>query len=251
MRIASVAMRTARVDASTAAYFEHHAPEYSPRRLRTAMRLINKLAPADGALIDVGCGVGNVLAYAAGKTRLPRLVGMDVSPRCLEMARDRVNAEFVQASILDADAVERMRGRFDVALMAAVLHHVIDGTRRRSRGAAERAVTNAAALIRPGGHLVIVEPTFRPAPPLTALFWMKRLTSAVVERRIPIGGYWNNIGPPVVSYYSHADVLAMVAGVPGIRVVDQVAEPQRLSPLAARVLAKTNSTIVAQVGTPS
>jgi 2-polyprenyl-3-methyl-5-hydroxy-6-metoxy-1,4-benzoquinol methylase len=235
---------------TTTGYFDHYALEYSPRRLRRAVELINEQKPANATLIDVGCGVGNVLAYVAEQTGITRLTGIDVSSRGLALAAEKVDADLHQASVLDTTWVRRFRGQFDFAVMAAVLHHVIGPTRQRSRRAAAAAVSNAFTLVRPGGHLLIVEPTFVPSPPLTALFWTKRLTSTVVTRRLPVGGYWNNIGPPVVSYYSDRQVRDMVARQPGAELICFEAVPQRLSRLAGAFVAKSSTTVMAH-STPS
>jgi SAM-dependent methyltransferase len=237
-------------DHDTVAYFDHHVPEYSPGRLQRAVQLINEHKPPKATLIDVGCGVGDVLAHLAEQTGLTRLVGLDVSPRCLALARGKVAAELHQASILDPATVHRFGGRFDVAVVAAVLHHLVGPTRRRSRRAAILAVANALQLVRPGGFLVIMEPTFAPSPPLTALFWAKSVTSKLTSRRLPIGGYWNNVGPPVVSYYSERQLVDMVKRHPAAEVVYVEAVPQRIGRLAGTLLTKTNTTIMAVSGSP-
>jgi len=46
----------------------------------------------------------------------------------------------------------------------------------------------------------------RPRPTMTAVFHLKRLLSRVTKRRIELFGKWNNIGEPIVSYYSTADL---------------------------------------------
>lgn len=258
------------MDQATIDYFDAHAPEYSPWRLsrgielirqRTATQAVTETAKHSGspgsrpigsgsaehsaehpALIDIGCGAGNVLSYIAEQTGIHRLVGLDVSARCVARARDSVPAEVHEGSILDPETVERFRGQFDIAVMAAVLHHLVFGTRRRSRRAAQLAIVNALALVRPGGHLLIVEPTFAPSPPLTLLFWVKRVVSTLIKRRLSIGGYWNNIGAPVVSFYSPEELRVLAERAGSVDAFD--CERMTLSPLAARVLRKTNTTIV-------
>jgi 2-polyprenyl-3-methyl-5-hydroxy-6-metoxy-1,4-benzoquinol methylase len=233
------------VDHDTIAYFDHCAPEYAARRLARAVRLINEHKTPSATLIDIGCGAGNILAHLAQQTGLTRLVGIDVSSRCLAVAHERSHAELHEASILDPATVGRFGGQFDFALVAAVLHHLIGSTRRDSHRAAHLAVANAFNLVRPGGYLVITEPTFVPSAPLTALFWAKKLTSTFVSRRLPIGGYWNNIGPPVVSYYNHRQVLDMVRRLPAAKIMYAEAVPEPLSKLAEALVTKANTTIMA------
>jgi len=232
-------------DEGTVEYFEHHAYEYSPRRLGLAVAFVNEHATPGASLIDIGCGVGNVLAHIAENTGIRNLVGLDVSERSLELTRQKVDAELHRASVLDHATVDRFRGAFDFAVMAAVLHHLVGPTRRRSHRAAELAAAHALELVKPGGHLIVMEPTFSPTAPLTALFWTKSLTSRVFRGRLPIGSYWNNVGAPVVSYYSSEQVLAMVREQPGAEIVLVDMAPQHLSRLAGALLTKSNTTVVA------
>ncbi len=235
----------AAADRGTTAYFDHHLPEYSLRHARRAVQLICAAGPRDAALVDIGCGVGSVLALLAEKgTGISRLVGFDVSAACLELTRQRVNAELHQVSILDPATIGRFRGQFDFALMAAVLHHLVGSTRRRSWRTAETAIANSLALLKPGGYLVIAEPTFAPSAPLGALFWAKSLSARLTSRRLPIGGYWNNLGPPIVSYYSPDQLRAMVGGLPAAEIVFSDSAPQRLSRLGQALVAKTNTTMM-------
>ena len=47
--------------------------------------------------------------------------------------------------------------------------------------------------------------------PNGSIFWVKRVVTSVTSRRVPVLGYWNNIGAPVVSFYSGDEVAAMTA----------------------------------------
>jgi SAM-dependent methyltransferase len=236
-------------DQGTTAYFDQHVPEYSVRHARRAVQLICAAGPRDATLVDIGCGVGTVLALLAEtSTGISRLVGFDVSAACLEETRQKVDAELHQASILDQATIESFRGQFDFALMAAVLHHLVGPTRRHSRRIAETAIANSLMLLKPGGYLVIAEPTFAPSAPLGALFWAKRLSARLTQRRLPIGGYWNNLGPPVVSYYSPAQLRALVAGLPAAEIVFSDSAPQRLNRLGRALVAKTNTTMMIRTG---
>ena len=101
-------------------------------------------------------------------------------------------------------------------------------------------------LTRPGGYLIVMEPTFTPAAPLFALFWLKTVLAKIFHRRLPVGGYWNNIGAPVVSYYSRDQLLAMLRTQPGVEIVQVEEVPQALSRLAGPLVSKSNTTIVAR-----
>jgi len=111
-----------------------------------------------GSVIDLGCGDGRLLSRLARNKRLTRLVGVDVSARALEIARERLHLD---------DAPERQRGRiellhgsltyrdarfagFDAACAVEVIEH-IDPSRL---AAFERTLFEAA---RPG-TVVITTP---------------------------------------------------------------------------------------------
>ncbi len=236
-------------DQATVEYFEQHAHDYSASRLRPAVAFVKKHMSQDASLIDIGCGSGNVLAHIARTTRISNLVGLDVSERCVELTRQKVAAEVYRASVLDVATVDRFRGRFDFAVLAAVLHHLVGPTRRRSQHAASQAVSNAVQLVKPGGYLIVMEPTFTPAAPVFALFWAKTMLAKIFRRRLPVGDYWNNIGAPVVSYYSSNQVLAMLRSSAVAEVVQVENIPQQLSTLADLLLSKSNTTIVARRAT--
>jgi SAM-dependent methyltransferase len=162
-------------DAGTEAYFDSWTPEFdASSRFAHAAEWIRRLAGAGSTLVDVGCGSGNVLAYLRDETGLDRLAGIDVSPRYLEQARERVGCETHLGSILDADLVARLAGRFDFAVLGAVLHHLVGCTRRASRERARRAVAHAVSLVRPGGHVILHEPVFYPPWTMDLVFYAKR-----------------------------------------------------------------------------
>ena len=233
-------------DTATIAYFDEHVPEYSLERLRHAADFVRRHASPDASLIDLGCGVGNTLAYVKEAAGLSNVAGADVSERCLQETRARVGCPTYRGSVFDPRFVEAIGRRFDFAIQAAVLHHLIGRTRSESRRYAELAVANAARLLKPGGHLIVVEPIFYPALAMDAVFYVKKLMSAVSGRRVGIGGYWNNIGAPVVSYYTNEQLEEMVASADGLTVLERHVEPEGLGPVLDRFLRKTDTTLVAR-----
>ena len=89
---------------------------------------------ASGArtVIDLGCGEGRLLSRLARAKQMARLVGVDVSPRALEIARERLHVDdmpehkreriaLFQASLTYRDA--RFAG-FDAACAVEVIEHI-------------------------------------------------------------------------------------------------------------------------------
>jgi SAM-dependent methyltransferase len=236
-------------DADTVAYFDDHVPEYSTGRLDFPAEFIRANLRPDSAIVDIGCGAGNTLAHLRDATGVQALCGIDVSQRLLERTREEVpGCETHLGSILDDDLVAGIGARFDFAVIAAVLHHLIGTTKRESHELAARAVGNALDLLRPGGHLIVVDEAFSPKPAVNALFYVKKGLTRLTSERVGLFGYWNNIGPPVVSYYSERELLDMVACGGRTTLVDSAREPERLSAPAGYVFRKLNLTLVARKG---
>ena len=227
-------------------YFDTWTPEYDAARFAPAAEWIRRLADGDSTLVDVGCGSGNVLAYLREATGLRRLTGIDVSPRYLEQARERVGCDTHQGSILDAALVESLAGRFDFAVLGAVLHHLVGRTRRASRERARLALAHAVSLVRSGGHVIVHEPVFYPSWTMDLVFYAKKLMSALTSRRLEIFDQWNNLGAPVVSYYTNEELEQMIADDPRAELLDRQSVPAYLSSLqrAAFIRRREDATLV-------
>lgn len=205
-------------DEATVSYFDNHCHEYGRDRIRGLAKVLRPMLGDSTRLVDVGSGTGANLARLSKALRVTDLTALDASAESLT----RVSARLPQArthciSILDEEALEPLVGGYDVVVMAAVLHHLVGSTRRESRALARRGLANAARLARPGGLIVVLEPVFEQrglgvvARPNGSIFWVKRVVTSVTSRRVPVLGYWNNIGAPVVSFYSGDEVAAMAA----------------------------------------
>jgi len=214
---------------STARYFESHLTDYDPARFDTAISWIAELGRESPSILEVGCGTGNVLEAIAARIPNARLAGSDISEEALGLARNRLEFESFHASVLDPAFVQSVSGRFDFVIVGAVLHHLVDRSRRSSRRMVHEALENCTQLIAPGGHVVVVEPTFSPSLAMWAVFWVKRLVGATTSQRVEFGT-WNNVGQPVVSYIGpkQLEELAEGAGWSVARADHPAAKLQRL-----------------------
>jgi SAM-dependent methyltransferase len=99
-----------------------------------------------GAILDVGCGTGEHTILAARHST--RALGIDISPRALEMARRKAAERAVDASfqVLDALRLVTLGETFDT-IVDSGLFHVFDDAARA------RYVSAVGAVLRPGGHL--------------------------------------------------------------------------------------------------
>jgi SAM-dependent methyltransferase len=228
------------IDTATVRYFDDHLHEYSTKKLRFAINAINSTAKPEDALVDIGCGTGNTLAKLKTQTQLRHLCGIDVSINCLGKAKERSGCEIRQGSILDLDFVRSMGPRFDFALLSAVLHHLIGRSRKHSRMLSVQALTNSLKLLKPGGVLIVLEPTFSPRLVMDAVFWVKKAVTLITSDRVPLGDYWNNIGAPVVSYYSSDEVSDMIRAAGNTELIECHRVKGRLSRVQSLALIRTH-----------
>ena len=105
--------------------------------------------PCETAL-DLGCGAGGLVRRLAA--RAGRVTGIDVSPAMLALARERT-ADLPNVELLEADLMTcplPLSG-FDLVCAVATLHHL----------PLVPALARAASLVRPGGHLLVLD-LYRP-----------------------------------------------------------------------------------------
>ncbi len=142
------------------AQFLDHAGEYHKRydsmegfRAVIARQLASPPA-GSGCILDVGSGSGNSVIPLLDLYPDAFVVATDVSPELLLILRDVLESRPAYRGryglvCMDANNDRFRRGAFDLAVGAAILHHIIDPRR------VLRACANA---LRPGGEALFIEP---------------------------------------------------------------------------------------------
>jgi len=194
-------------DEKTTAYFDKEVPEYDIGRFNYTLGIINKYASEEHTLLEIGCGTGNILGIIQKNTPINKVAGLDSSRECLKKCSQRVNGEVFCGSIIDSDFIGSIKSKYDFVIIGAVLHHICGKTRKESRDYAVIAVNNALKLLNDSGYLIIIEPAFYPSLIMDILFYVKRFFSAISNERLDLGK-WNNIGAPLVSYYTNEQLLS-------------------------------------------
>jgi 2-polyprenyl-3-methyl-5-hydroxy-6-metoxy-1,4-benzoquinol methylase len=126
----------------------------SPRALRVLrvqgfldMGRIERVLPAQGAVLEVGCGYGHVISHLAELRPDLSFLGVDPDPRAIEMARSTWRRDNLSFQIGTAEEVV---GQYEIVLLLHVLHHL-------PPAGEESLVRAAAARLSGDGALVVNE----------------------------------------------------------------------------------------------
>ena len=72
-------------DSETAEWYADKYGEYATNRLGVEALTL----PAAATIVDIGCGTGSALRHAANQVTQGRLIGIDLVPRMVEIAREQ------------------------------------------------------------------------------------------------------------------------------------------------------------------
>ena len=136
-------------------------------RRRLFRRHVSRLANPGSSVLDVASGTGFYLERWR-EAGVRELMGSDVSATAVERLRASFPDVRIERFDIAGPAAALPRDRFDLVSAFDILFHLIDDDAYR------RALDNAAALVRPGGLLVISE-NFRLEGP-------RRFASIMVNR---------------------------------------------------------------------
>lgn len=196
------------------------------------MEFINNDKQDEPSFNDLGCGTGNIIQLFGANNRIKDLAGMDIGWAYLSKCRENnPSATTYLGSILQPDLAQKVNRQFGYVLVGAVLHHLVLKTRAESFELSKQALSNAWSLVKEGGCLIVMEPTFKPRFTMSLVFHVKRIVSAITSERVALFGYWNNLGEPVVSYMSHEHVRRDMLSLPGSSLAFEECDRKKVSPL--------------------
>jgi len=131
-------------------------------------RYMGQLAAPDANVLEVGCGNGAATRLIMQHVRPARLLGIDVSPVFVKMAREAFAREpQLSFALGDAVATRQPSTSFDLVIAHTVYSHLVDP---------QAALAEAYRILKPGGRLAIFDGDF--ASLTVALFDRDPLQSA-------------------------------------------------------------------------
>lgn len=99
---------------------------FARQRVAWLARCLAKLGAQPRAVIDFGCGIGSATPYLRELLGAESVLGVDVSARCLEVARQTWGSEGSRFALLDECEPNE---QFDLAFCNGVFHHIAPGER--------------------------------------------------------------------------------------------------------------------------
>ncbi len=154
-------------------------------------------------LLEIGCGVGAVLAVLGQEFPGVELFGVDVEPAQLEFARQHLERAGVEATLLEADALALPfeNESFDHVWMMWFLEHLADP---------RSALREARRVLVPDGAITAIEVDYSTcrAEPSTAAF--EALVTAMVRGMAASG--WSDAGTRLPGWLRDAGFRAVQEG---------------------------------------
>jgi ubiquinone/menaquinone biosynthesis C-methylase UbiE len=120
---------------------------------RFKRRLVELAGIASGQdVLDLGCGTGTLALLIKQTCPGARVVGLDIDPRILAIARRKTQRAGADLELRQGSATEPpfAPGSFDRVLTTLVLHHLTTAQKRTALSAVRR-------LLRPGGELHVAD----------------------------------------------------------------------------------------------
>ena len=164
-------------------------------------RLVAALVPPRSRILEVGCGLGDLLASLDGARR----VGIDVSPRMIELARAR-HPE-LELRVADVERDPLPEGPFDAIVLSDAIGHLDD---------IQLGLERLASMLTPSGRLIVTYYNFlwEPALKLAERLGLKTpwpeqnwLSMNDIENLLKLSGF---------EVVRHGTDILLPVGVPGL-----------------------------------
>ncbi|MBI3026871.1 class I SAM-dependent methyltransferase [Candidatus Woesearchaeota archaeon] len=128
---------------------DRETPLYNEQRAEAIYKLLKSINAY--RILDVGCGLGKVSVYLAGKGL--DVTGIDISPRLIKLAKDKAKKNKLKVRF-ECIRLEKIhpKEKFDAVLFAGVLEHIEHE---------ERMMAEARRVLKNNGKILVFDmPTF-------------------------------------------------------------------------------------------
>jgi demethylmenaquinone methyltransferase/2-methoxy-6-polyprenyl-1,4-benzoquinol methylase len=147
--------------------------------------------PAEGWVLDIATGTGDLALETLSQEPQARVVGLDFTPEMLDLARDKAKAVGIPFGLVAADALR-------LPFAEAALDSVVTGFALRNVTDIPAAFAEMARVVRPGGRvacLEIAKPRHR---------FLRRLFEFYFYRLVPLLGGWITGERSAYTYLPHS-----------------------------------------------
>ena len=164
------------VESAITTMFNHIAPTYDRlnhilslgidrRWRRKAIDALKPLAPQ--TILDIATGTGDFAILAARRLDPDRIIGVDISEGMMEVGREKVRKAGLNDTIYfmkdDCTDLSFDNDTFDAVTVAYGARNFED---------LDAGLSEMCRVLKPGGHLMLVELTTSPHFPMKQLFWV-------------------------------------------------------------------------------
>jgi SAM-dependent methyltransferase len=137
--------------------------------------------PAEARIVDIGAGTGTFAIALAARAPGAAVVGVDVDPEILELARGKEGSAAVTWELARAGELPLPDDSCDRAALSLVLHH-LDADGKRA------ALAETRRVLRPGGSLHIVDWGPAQDPVMRGAFLVAQLIDGFAGTRDHVAG---------------------------------------------------------------
>lgn len=126
-----------------------------PLRIKKIEKVLQRLLPSGlkgRNILDIGCGTGDFIALSL-EQGADKVCGVDISPKVIEMARNRFKAYGYRVS-LEAKSLQNIelpKNTFDLITSVTVLQHIVDNDE------VVGVLRKLSKSLKDGGYMVLLE----------------------------------------------------------------------------------------------
>jgi len=153
------------------------------RRAKEALLAAAGEVTADATILDIGCGTGTMTVWIKQQFPGARVIGLDLDPAILEMARNKATRSGVNVEFLEADAADipLPAGSSDCVFSSLFFHHLLPDKKIEVLGEILR-------VLKDGGEVHISDWGRAANPLMRALFFFVQLLDGFATTEDSIQG---------------------------------------------------------------